>query len=140
MKCLVVDDEFVALTLMTKLLGDLGQCDAATHGQQALRMFSGAIVGSVPYDLITIDIEMPEMDGFALLKRLREEELLRNAAPAKKIMVTASSSSHNVNKALTYKCDQFIVKPVVSDLFRQKLAEMGLIPRSAVRAAHAAHA
>jgi two-component system chemotaxis response regulator CheY len=137
MKCLVVDDEFVALTTLTTLLADVAQCDAATHGQQAIQMFSSAIIRRAPYDLITIDIQMPDMDGFALLKRLREEELLHNATPAKKIMVTASSSAHNVNKAVTNRCDQFLVKPVSKKLLFRKLADLGLIVPSMLGVAKA---
>jgi two-component system chemotaxis response regulator CheY len=115
MNSLVVDDEFVALSKLVSLLTPLGPCDAATSGNQALKLFSKALKNASPYDLVTIDIEMSDMNGIALLGRLQQEEQVQSGKRARKIMISG-------------KCDAFLVKPVKQATLLAKLAELGLIP------------
>lgn len=130
MKILVVDDEFVALNKMTGILSAFGECDAATNGEQALEMYLKALDRIHPYDLVTIDIEMPGMDGLTLLARICEEEKRRQARQTKKIMVSAASSVDNVKQAAHNRCDAFLVKPVKRQALLQKLVDIGLLESS----------
>lgn len=128
MRSLVIDDEFVALSKLVSLLAPLGPADAVTSGQQAMAMFRKALEGGRPYDLVTIDIEMPDINGIVLLGRLQWEEQARHGPPAKKVMVTATSSPSRVKAAAAGKCDAYLVKPVLREVLMKKLANMGLIP------------
>jgi two-component system, chemotaxis family, chemotaxis protein CheY len=127
MRSLVVDDEFVALHKMIGLLAPLGECDAATNGQQAVDMFCTALAGDKPYDLVTIDIEMPVMGGIAVLRRLQFEEQNSQRPPAAKIMVSAAASPTNVMAAGSSHCQAFLVKPVRREMLMEKLVALGLI-------------
>jgi two-component system, chemotaxis family, chemotaxis protein CheY len=127
MKTLAVDDEFVALSKMTAILSTFGECDAATNGEQAFEMYMKALEGVHPYELVTIDIEMPGMDGLTLLARICEEEKRQQARGARKIMISAASSAGNVKAAAVHRCDGFLVKPIKNQALLQKLAEIGLI-------------
>ena len=127
MRSLVVDDEFVALNKMIGLLSPLGECEAATNGQQALDRFRAALDADKPYDLVTIDIEMPDMTGIAVLRRLQFEEQNRRRPPAAKIMVSAAASPTNVMAAGSSHCQAFLVKPVRREMLMEKLAALGLI-------------
>ncbi len=128
MRSLVIDDEFVALSKMVGLLRPLGDCDAATSGEQALNLFLRALTNGAPYDLITIDINMPDMNGITLLSRFQAEEKVHCSPASRKLMVTADSSASNVRAALAGDCDGFIVKPIKRAVLADKLASLHLVP------------
>ncbi|HPS93510.1 MAG TPA: response regulator, partial [Deltaproteobacteria bacterium] len=63
MKILVVDDELVSRMKMKRIMDSLGECKEADMGSQAVALFRDAWKREAPFDLITLDITMPEMDG-----------------------------------------------------------------------------
>jgi CheY-like chemotaxis protein len=128
MKSLVVDDEFVALTKMVMLLGRYGQCDAATHGKQAINMFCEAYAKGVPYELVTLDLDLPGMTGLELLQVLNEKEQLRQMQPARKLVITANPSRTNVYQAMESRCGGFLVKPVSAEALAKALTQLGFTP------------
>jgi two-component system chemotaxis response regulator CheY len=127
MRFLVVDDEYLALNRLKALLKPYGECDAAIHANQACGMFRVALSTKRPYDLVTIDIDMPETSGTELLRLVREMEDAAGIRPAKIIMVSASSSYQNVYQSIAHKCDDFIVKPVEKEVLHNKLQALGLV-------------
>ncbi len=129
MKILIVDDEYVALSKMTTLLSKYGDCKFATDGKQALKLFDIAVADEGhPYDLITIDIDMPKIDGLELLKIISQKEQNRNISRAKKIIISAENSADNVLQAVQNHCDAFIAKPVLKRTLVDKLKEIGITP------------
>lgn len=127
MRTLVIDDEFVALTKMTAVLSEHGVCHAATSGTQALEMFVKAATSGQPYTLVTIDINMPHMDGYAVIQQLRLQERRLKITPARKIIVSAAADTDNVMRAARSDCDGFLVKPVSRETLLKKLLPMGLL-------------
>ena len=130
MRFLVIDDEFIALTKLVTILSQFGTCDAATSGDQAYSMVSRAIDESKPYILMTIDIQMPGMNGLEFVKRVTKLEGKAHAFPSRKIIVTAAGYSTNVIIAKKWQCDAFLVKPVKKQLLLLKLVEFGIIDRN----------
>lgn len=130
MKILIVDDEMAALTKMKVLLAPFGECVLSTNAQQALRKCSKAIEGNVPFDLITIDIQLGTTSGHELLEQIKLMEQQQNVAAAKKVMVTASGTKENLVKAYAKGCDGFLVKPVKRDDLEQKMLAMGYVKKS----------
>ena len=111
MRILLIDDEPIALTKLELMLTNVGVCDTAVNGVEATECFVKAIDGNQPYDLVTIDIELPDVTGLDLLNRFCRLEQKNGIVPAKKIMVTAHSKVDYVVEARD-KCDAFIVKPL----------------------------
>jgi two-component system, chemotaxis family, chemotaxis protein CheY len=126
-RSLVVDDEFVSLTKMTTILSSYGQSDAATHGEQAYKLFTEAIAENKAYDLITIDIGLPGINGLELLQKIHEYEQVMMVNPARKVMVTVDSEYKTVVKAARSRCNAFLVKPIKKKVFIDKLEEIGAI-------------
>ena len=114
------------LNKMLAMLKEYGECDSATNGDQALEMFCLARVNMKPYDLITLDIDMPGMNGLELLRQIVNEEEGAITVPSKKVMVSAGGTSENVLSAAKHKCDGFIVKPVKKDLLEEKLWHLNI--------------
>jgi two-component system chemotaxis response regulator CheY len=131
MKVLVVEDDFVSRKLLQKLLGHYGECDIAVNGREAVEAFRLALDEGKPYDLVCMDIMMPELDGQEALKEIREmekERSIREADRAKVIMTTALDDPRNVVESL-YKggADSYVVKPIDSKHLLQEIKNFGLL-------------
>ena len=74
MKTLIVEDDFTSRLLMQAILSPYGECHIAVNGREAIQAFRLARAQGHPYDLVCLDIMMPEMDGHAVLKALRAAE------------------------------------------------------------------
>ncbi len=129
MKILVVDDEFVSLQKLTMLLMFHGECDAATSGEQALEMFVKAHEANAPYDLITLDIDMPGMSGPESVSKIREYEEDQGVsslqAAVKILMVTAMSDGKSVMSSFKEGCEGYLIKPFNKEKIEKCLAEIG---------------
>ena len=126
MKFLVTDDEFIALTKITSILSKFGDCDVSTNGGQALEMFMDSVVKGELYDLMTIDSEMPDINGLKVLQLICKSEQKQNLHPAKKIIVSAEGKAQNVIDAAGYKCE-FLEKPVMRETLINKLIKLCIV-------------
>ena len=74
MKIMVVDDEMVSREKMKMIMGHFGECEAVENGADAVEKFVGAWNSWTPFDPISLDVQMPEMDGVEVLNRIRGME------------------------------------------------------------------
>ncbi len=128
MRILVVDDEFVALAKLMVILEPYGECQAATNGAQALEFFRKAIHSGRPYGLVTLDIQMPDLNGLDALGSMTQREKAAGSAPARKIVISAAPRRANVARAAQYGCEGFLVKPVSRDALITMLSKLGITP------------
>lgn len=131
MRFLVVEDDFTSRKLLQRILSPYGDVDVAVNGQEAVDAFEGALNEEKPYELVCMDIMMPEMDGQEALKRIRilEKNVSRSGPDeAKVIMTTALDDPKNVVEAY-YKggATSYVPKPIDRQLFLQLLRNIGLI-------------
>jgi two-component system, chemotaxis family, chemotaxis protein CheY len=129
MRILVVDDELVSRKKMEIIMRTFGECAAVDNGKAALKAFGDAIVKGAPFDLITLDVSMPEVDGTEVLYEIRKIEKKSNL-PRKKwskiIMVTAQMDKETVMLCIQVGCDSYITKPFDRAVIAKKLAELGM--------------
>lgn len=129
MKVLIVDDEMVSRRKMEIIMRDYGECQSAENGNSAIRAFTEAIETGAPFDLITLDISLPDMNGTSVLSVIRELEK-GNAVTVdrrvKVLMVTAHGDKELVMTSIAAGCDDYIVKPFTLETITEKLEKIGL--------------
>lgn len=104
---LVVDDEPMNLTLLSQLLQPLYRVRTVNSGERALQ----ALASGTPPDLVLLDIMMPGMNGFEVLRRMRENEAWRDIPV---IFVTAKDDEESEQEGLALGAADYIHKPIVS--------------------------
>jgi len=132
MKCLIVEDDLLAVKLMKKYLEDYADCDTAGDGHEAIAAFRRSIEEKSPYDLVCLDIMLPEMDGHAILQVLRQiedEHGIEGMGRAKVIMTTALRDLDNVRGAFKEGCEVYLVKPIEQNKLVRELEGLDLIPQ-----------
>jgi len=130
MKALIVEDDFSSRFLLQKFLEDYGTCYVAINGKEAVDAVQTAIDEDAPYDLICLDIMMPEMDGQDALKKIRSietEKGILSSDGSKIIMTTALADMENVKNAYHSLCDGYITKPIDKQTLVQNLQTLQLV-------------
>ncbi len=141
MKTLLVDDNKVNVKLLKTFLSPYGHCDTADRGKEALHCFNNAYSEEDPYDLICLDIMMPEIDGHTVLSEIREIEDEKGIPTYNKtiiIMVSAADEKGNVIKAFKGQCDAYLKKPVkkndlLKHLYLLKLVDADTLARKILK-------
>jgi len=130
MKILIVEDDFTSRMLLQALLKDYGTSHVAVNGKEALAAALHALEADEPYDLICLDIMMPEMDGHQALKEIRaaeESKGILSSRGSKIVMMTALGDMKNVCSAYHSLADGYLVKPIDKQSLLQELRNQGLI-------------
>jgi len=130
MKILIVEDEFVSRHVLQELLSPYGECDMAVNGKEAVDAFESALAGNRPYNLVCLDIMLPEMDGQEALKKMREIERkyqIGGLDGVKIIMTTALEDFDNIKRAFIEQCEGYLVKPITREKIITQLKELSLI-------------
>jgi len=94
--------------------------DIAENGKVAVEKFTA----SGPYDLVVMDIQMPEMDGITAAQTIRSWEEARRAPRTPILALSAAIMSHDIERALEAGCDALISKPVRRSVLLAKIEEM----------------
>ena len=104
-KILVVEDHFINQELMKEMLDRL-EChvDTAENGLEALER-----VGAKEYDVIFMDLQMPEMDGLEATQKIREFQKGKKQTPI--IALTANAMQGDQKMCLDAGMDDYLSKP-----------------------------
>jgi len=130
MRTLIVEDDFTSRLLLQEFLTSYGSVHIAVNGKEAVDAVRSALQANKPYDLILMDIMMPEMDGHEALTQIRKIEAqnhLVDADQVKVIMVTALGDEGNVIFARQNKVQGYILKPYDLKKLLEELRKLGLI-------------
>lgn len=130
MKTLLAEDDFASRKFMDKYLSQYGECDVTVDGEEAVDAYMMALEDGDPYDLVCLDVMMPVLDGYQVLKAIRDIEAERGISKEKRvkiIMTTALNEERNVKKAFELGCEAYSGKPIDVDRFEQVLQRLNLI-------------
>ena len=130
MRTLVVEDDFTSRLLLQSFLSKYGDCHVAVNGKEAITAFRAANEAGSKYDLICMDIMMPEMDGQAAIKQIRDLEQAGGTLSTrgvKIIMTTALDDVKNLVQSFRSLCDAYLFKPIDTGKLLAQLREFHLV-------------
>jgi two-component system chemotaxis response regulator CheY len=112
---LAVDDEPASRLLLKTFLSRLGECDVALNGTEAVAAFRAAAEQRQRYDLICMDIMMPEMDGREAIRQVRAMEEADRISPTcgvKIVIMTAVDDMRQIIGCFEDFGDAYLMKPI----------------------------
>jgi adenylate cyclase len=113
-KLLVVDDDEANRDMLSRRLERLGyQVALAENGRTALSM-----IAEEPFDLILLDIVMPELDGYEVLLRLKADETQRHVPV---IVLSASDELDTAVRCIELGAEDYLPKPIDAVLLRARI-------------------
>jgi len=130
LRTLVVEDDFTGRLLLHTFLSRYGECHVAVNGREAVEAFGAALESGKGYDLVCMDIMMPEMDGEEAVRQIRAAEEARGIlshAGARIIMTTALNSLSEVMLCFRDLCDAYLVKPIDLTRLFEHMKTFGLV-------------
>ncbi len=113
---LIVDDNKTSLSTAKSALNDAYKVTAVTSGAQALKFLEKNLC-----DIILLDINMPEMDGFEVMRKIRENS---ERADIPIIFLTADSDAETESRCLEEGASDFIAKPFVLNVMRSRISRI----------------
>ncbi len=133
-RILIVEDDFASYKVLEEYLEDYGECCFATDGPDAVEAFRDALDRGRPYDLICLDIMLPNMDGHRTLEQIHQIERTHGIPPecsVKVIMTTAIDDSEVIAQAFNEGCKAYLVKPITTDRIHHEMDKLEMIsPRA----------
>jgi two-component system, OmpR family, response regulator CiaR len=115
MRVLVVEDDVPLRRIITTILEEEQyKVDQAEDGEEGYLMAS-----SYEYDLLTLDIMLPKMDGFTLIKKLK-----RDGCQIPTLFLTAKDRVEDRVKGLDLGADDYIVKPFATEEFLARIRSL----------------
>lgn len=107
-RILVVDDDEMVLMALEELLRPEGyEVETVSSGTEALRKLDDK-----GYDLLMLDVIMPEMDGFELCRRIRQKDKYKETPI---VFLTAKSRDEDRDRGLEAGANLFLSKPISPD-------------------------
>jgi two-component system chemotaxis response regulator CheY len=114
-RILLAEDDFASRLMLQTFLSRYGECHVAVNGREAVEAFRAAVELGQRYDLICMDIMMPEMDGREAVRQVRameEAEGTLSTYGAKILMTTAVDDVKEVIACFKELCDGYLMKPI----------------------------
>jgi two-component system, sensor histidine kinase and response regulator len=127
-RVLLVDDEPINQKIGVAILRKFGmEPDVANNGQEAVQM-----IGEKQYDLVLMDLQMPETNGFDATIVIRKREQQDGLSRTPIIAMTANAMEGTRERCLAVGMDDFITKPIKPDILMERLQPWLNVPSSAV--------
>lgn len=119
MRIFLCDDQAPLRELMKDCLDGIFDSVSIEEGRDGCQAVEAAEVGE--YDLILLDVDMPNMDGFEALGRIRKESK-NTKTPI--VMLTGRSSHEDLMRGIELGADSYITKPFDFDRIEETMEEM----------------
>jgi len=103
-RALIVDDDETTQAVLSAVLEAVDfQCDCVSNASEALAALAGG-----HHDLVLLDVGMPDIDGFRVLKALRQNHSAHSPAV---VMVTAVRGEEDIIRGFGLGADDYVTKP-----------------------------
>ena len=138
MKSLIIDSDPTDSELLQEALEGLGECQTSNSGKAGLTAVKEALESGSPFELVTLETILSDMDGTEALFEIREAEEEWGVGEGKRAviaMVTSIADRNTITSAFSAGCDDYIVKPfdkkgIIERLKKSKLRDQFLKAKS----------
>ncbi len=122
---LVAEDNEINALLMRSLLTRLGhQVVITSNGEEALQSWLSAKSTGAPYDLVLMDVQMPQLNGIETTKRIRQAEAGQPGRPTPILALTANTLAEDRSACFEAGMDGFLIKPLDREKLEDALKEL----------------
>ena len=113
MRILLAEDNDINALLAETMIRKFGcVCDRVSDGAAAVEAVRGALeLGAMPYDLVMMDLAMPEIDGISAMRKIRKLCADASASFPRIVAVTANAFAEDRAEALSQGMDDYLSKP-----------------------------
>jgi len=129
-RALIVEDNATSRMVLEKVLSEFADCQTAASGLDSVASLESGLSSDQNFHLVCLDIDLPDMDGHAVLQQLRDIEDLHGVAGlkgVKVVMTTSLKDAKNVLGAFRAGCEGYVVKPVDREKIVEQLLELELV-------------
>lgn len=129
MRALIVDDDFYCRNMLHEIMRPFATCDIAVNGEEAVYAFKKTLESGGRYDLVFLDLMMPEMDGQQALREIRsiEKDLAVKEGQEVKIIVTTMLDDRKETHDAFFLggATSYLVKPIEEKKLIKELTNLG---------------
>ena len=128
MKILIVDDDISTRQLLHAIVMNFATCDLAVDGKEAVDFVAQAIEKKEIYDIIFLDIMMPELNGHEALleiRKLEDNNKIHIGNGSKVVMQTCLDDKENILSSFREGCEYYIMKPYNKHKILELIEKMG---------------
>ena len=118
MRILIAEDDFASRKFMLRFLSQYGECDVTVDGMEAVDAFLMALEAGESYDLVCLDIMMPELDGFSAVREIRRF----STVPV--IMLSARTEDYDKISGFELGADDYVEKPFSPKILMLRVAAL----------------
>ncbi len=128
MKLLIAEDLMVVQKILEKFLAPYIDIVFVKNGKEALDMYFRSLKINQPFKVIFLDLLMPIMSGYEVLKSIRQYEDEHNIPKEERVKIVVLSAvkdEDGVKKAIIAGCDGYILKPFSKERVFEELKKLG---------------
>jgi len=130
MKILIVEDEYTSRMIIKSSLEKYGTCSIKANGTDTLKTIREAYQKNEPFDLICMDINLPDINGLKLVEKIRTIEINKDIPVEKQtkiFIITGHANKDAIKEASELKCNEFIVKPISEQKLKECIEKHGIM-------------
>ncbi|HEG42941.1 MAG TPA: hybrid sensor histidine kinase/response regulator [Phycisphaerales bacterium] len=127
---LIIDDDEVCQQRLKMMLDPFFDCTVAGNGLKGFEAYKASRQNKKPFDFVTLDINMPEMNGHQTLEAIRkfeEENAIQGLDGVKVIMLTSEGDSKHIFSAFRQGCEAYVTKSGMGEKLLDEIAKLGLL-------------
>lgn len=128
MRFLVVDDDHNSRRIIQLFLKPYGESLCVASGEEAINAHRSAMEEGKPFDVIYLDMVMPEMSGLDVVAAIRGDETKAGKSEQVPVlMLTGETDASHINMAKAYGVAEYLLKPIQEERIVQGLERLDLI-------------